>query len=165
MWLSQVNNFWKEKTLWKVNYSCCEHITVGVNTYLYRCQSTGLGVCVCVCVCVCKYDRVLNMFQDAWKDSEYFKILNMPDFCICVTQGSEYVWIRLNNARINCSDRWLWQGSEYAWSKFHRILNMLLVLNMPGLRIRQGCEYARVTKDAEDAWICLENASICVNMP
>ena len=38
--------------------SCCEHITDGVNIYLYRCVSIlaptcPLCVCVCVCVCVC----------------------------------------------------------------------------------------------------------------
>ena len=39
--------------------SCCEHITSGVNIYLYGCVSllapvcTVCTVCVCVCVCVC----------------------------------------------------------------------------------------------------------------
>ena len=40
--------------------SCCEHITVGVNIYLYGCVSllapefaVCLYVCVCVFVCVC----------------------------------------------------------------------------------------------------------------
>ena len=50
MWLPQVNNFWKAKTLWNFvkwifdisklfirynTYRCCEHITGGVNIYLY----------------------------------------------------------------------------------------------------------------------------------
>ena len=36
--------------------SCCEHITGGVNIFLWVCQSIGpwmYSVCVCVCVCVC----------------------------------------------------------------------------------------------------------------
>ena len=39
--------------------------------------------------------------------------------------------------------------SEYAWSKFHRVLNMPLVLNVPGLEMWGGCEYAKVTDDPE----------------
>ena len=34
---------------------------------------------------------------------------------------------------------------EYAWSNFHRVLNMPQVLNMPGLGIWQGYEKMRVT--------------------
>ena len=37
----------------------------------------------------------------------------------------------------------LWQGSEYAWSMFHRVLNMI------GLRIWQDYEDVRVTQGAE----------------
>ena len=40
-------------------------------------------------------------------------------------------------------------GSEYAWSTFHRVLIKPPVLHMLGLRIWQGCEYARVTQGAE----------------
>ena len=43
----------------------------------------------------------------------------------------------------------LWQGSEYAWSTLHRVLNKPPILNMLGLRIWQGCEYARATQGAE----------------
>ena len=59
---------------------------------------------------------------------------------------------------------------------FCRVLNVPPVLNMPGLRIGQGCEYERVTKGAKKAWIifkmpqcagiCLNNAeyaSVCLN--
>ena len=60
-----------------------------------------------------------------------------------VSQDSEYPWIWLNNA--------LWQGSKHPWSTFHRVLNKLPVLNMPRLRIWQGCKYARVTQGAEYA--------------
>ena len=50
--------------------SCCEHITDGVNIYLYRCVSIlapTCPVCVCVCVCVCMC------------------------VCVCETQGSSCV--------------------------------------------------------------------------
>ena len=40
-------------------------------------------------------------------------------------------------------------SSEYAWSKFQRVLCIPLVVNLLGLRIWQGCEYARVTQGAE----------------
>ena len=56
-------------------------------------------------------------------------------------------WIWLNNT--------LWQGSEYVWSTFHRALNEPPVLNILGLRIWQGCEYAVVTQGAEYAWVSL----------
>ena len=45
----------------------------------------------------------------------------------------------------------LWQGSQYAWSKFHRILNMPPVPNMSELGIWQGCKNTRVTQGAEYA--------------
>ena len=69
----------------------------------------------------------------------YGKVLNIPGFLVChvsvyasVALGSEYAWIWLNDA--------LWQGSEYIWSTFQRAFNKPPVLNMPGLRIWQGCE-------------------------
>ena len=112
-----------------------------------------------------KYDRVLYMPQDAimegfwiFQDSddtrflheqELHNILNMAESC-------------LNKVF------WLCQGSEYAWSKFYRVLNMPLVLNMPGLTVWQGCEYARDTQGAENAWISLNMlniVSVLVNMP
>ena len=43
----------------------------------------------------------------------------------------------------------LWQGSEYTWSKFQRVLNMPPILNIPGLGVWQGCEYARAIQGAE----------------
>ena len=42
-------------------------------------------------------------------------------------------------------------GSEHAWSKFHKALNILPVLNMPGLGIWQGCEYAGFIQGSEYA--------------
>ena len=84
--------------------------------------------------------QVLNMHRDAimeglWicQDSEYGRFLHWKH---CTR-----FWIWLNNV--------LWQGSTYVWSTFHRVLNNPPVLNMPGLRIWQGCEYARVTQGAE----------------
>ena len=53
---------------------------------------------------------------------------------------------------------------------FHRFLNNLPVLIMPGLRIWQGCEHARVTQGAgshnipEQALIYLKNVQNCLNM-
>ena len=62
----QVNTFWEEKTLWKVNSwyqriikliisynkgSCFEHIPSGVNIHLYGCVSLLAPECV-VCVFV-----------------------------------------------------------------------------------------------------------------
>ena len=62
---------------------------------------------------------------------------------------------------MNMAEYALWQGSEYAWSKFHRVLNKPQVLNMPGFRIWQSLqrvlnvpEYALIS---QYAWICLNN--------
>ena len=90
-----------------------------------------------------------------WQDYEYEsgcnyeRVLNILGFRVCqvsayasVAQDSGYAWTWLNNA--------LWQGSENAWSAFHRVLNKL--------RIWQSCEYAIDTQRCECAWIS-------VNMP
>ena len=45
-----------------------------------------------------------------------------------------------------------------------RVLNMPLVLNMPGFWIYQSSEYAKVTKGLEFAWIIPEYAWICLIM-
>ena len=63
-----------------------------------------------------------------------------------VLHSSEYAWIWLKND--------LWQGSDYACSMFHGVLNKLLVPNVPGLNLWQS-EYARDTQDGEFAWIAL----------
>ena len=39
-------------------------------------------------------------------------------------------------------------GFEYDWPTFHMALQKPPVLNMSGLKIWQGCEYARVTQGA-----------------
>ena len=64
IWLLQVNNFYKEKTLRKVFFnitelsiqcnkdSCCEYITGGVNIYLFGCVSLIMALECAVRVCV-----------------------------------------------------------------------------------------------------------------
>ena len=68
-------------------------------------------------ILICKYDRVLNYILRC----NYAGVLNIPKLRVCqvcacesVAQSSEYVWIWQNNA--------LWQGSEYAWPTFCRVL-------------------------------------------
>ena len=100
------------------------------------------------------------LFSWIWQGSEYAlgcnygRVFNILDFRICqiptyvsVTQDSEYAWIWLNNVWTNCSK--LWQGSEHAWSTFHRVFIVPPLLNMPELRIWQGCANARVTQGVE----------------
>ena len=64
------------------------------------------------------------------KGSEYFRVPNMPDFCIskCYKRFwmSEYGWMMPDYDRV-----------LNVWSKFHKFLNM------PGLGIWQGFEYVR----------------------
>ena len=52
----------------------------------------------------------------------------------------------------------MWQGSEHARSTFHRVLSKPPVLNMLGLRIWQGFEYAIVTQGAECVLISLNGS-------
>ena len=91
----------------------------------------------------CKCHRVLNICGNAIMEKFWiFQDSKYASFCIC--KHCRRFWIWLNNAP--------WQDAEYAWSTFHMVLNNLPVLNMSGLRIWQGCEYARVTQGAECAW-------------
>ena len=96
----------------------------------------------------CNYGRVLNILR--------FRVCLVSAYAN-VTLGSEYAWIRINNA--------LRQGSKYAWSTFHRVLNRLPVLNMARLWI---CEVYTgwliclnkpkyVLIMFQYAWICLNN--------
>ena len=42
----------------KIAPGCCEHITDGVNIYLYGCLSLltlECNVCLCMCICVCLF--------------------------------------------------------------------------------------------------------------
>ena len=82
--------------------------------------------------------------DEVMEGSEYSKIrVCQVSSCANIAQGPEYASICLNNT--------LWQGSEYSWSTFHRVLNKAAVLNMLGFRIWQGCKYARVTQGTEYA--------------
>ena len=67
------------------------------------------------------------------KGCEYSRIPNIPRFCIC-TRHTRF-WIC--HMAEQCFDKlfWLWKCSEYACSKFHIVLNMPPVLNIPGLGI------------------------------
>ena len=86
-----------------------------------------------------KYDG--SKYVSAWikegfwifQKSEYVRFLHM--------QALKF-WISLKKLF------WLWQHHEFDWSKFHRVLNMLLVLNMPEPRICQS----------PNAWISLNMA-------
>ena len=88
------------------------------------------------------------------KGSEYSRIPNKPGFCLC--KRYTRLWISLNMDE-QCLNKlfWLWQGFEYARLKFHWDLNKPPILNMPVLRIWQGCEYKSVTQGAEYVWISL----------
>ena len=88
-----------------------------------------------------------------WKDSEYSRIPNMPVVCIC--KRSEYAWILLNNAWINCSDC---ESSEVHW--FYWVLNMSLVLNA---RARNRARLW-ICEDYTGCWICLSKSEFTFNM-
>ena len=94
----------------------------------------------------------------------------MPGFCIykCYTR----FWICLNMVE-KCLKKlfWLWQGSKYVWSKFHRLLIMPPVLNarpwnMARFWICKGYTRCSVClnkpeyafKIPQYAWLCLNNA-------
>ena len=88
-----------------------------------------------------KYDRLLNMNRNAiiegfkrFQDSEYARFLGYAR----VTQGSEYAWIWLNNAWLNCAD-------------YSKVLHMV----SQGFEYASGSKYARVTQGSEYAWISL----------
>ena len=103
-----------------------------------------------------------------WKGFEYSRIPSIPGFCICKrSEGTEQICIWQNNA--------LWQGSEYAWSTFHRVLRFYIchgleydmVVNMRGLhRMLNMSKYVLIM--SQYAWICLNNAEydwICRYIP
>ena len=108
-----------------------------------------------------KYVRVLNIpkFAHTWQGSEYAlgcnyrRVLNIPGFRLSqifayasVAEGSECAWIWLNNV--------LWQGSEYAWSTFLRVLN----------KLPAGSKYIE-TQNMAMLWICkcYTGSWICLN--
>ena len=64
----------------------------------------------------------------------------------------------------------IWQRSEYTgvlnipgW-KYARVLNMILVLNIPGFLIYYGSECARVTKCFEYVWTIPGYDWLCLNV-
>ena len=85
-----------------------------------------------------------------WKSPEYSRIPSMPGFYIC--KCCTRFWIWLNNA--------LWQGSECAWSTFHRVLNKPPALNMP------GSEYGKdgICEGYTGCWICINKPGYAVIM-
>ena len=96
-----------------------------------------------------KYDRVLSMHWDAIMEGcEYFWICQVSAN-VKVTQDSEYAWMWLINDRINCSHNGRVLNTP---GQSFRGFWMSLMLNRPVLGIWQGCEYAKVTQDAEYAW-------------
>ena len=103
----------------------------------------------------CKYYMVLNMSRDRimegfwiFQYSKYARLLHMQALHK-VPDMAEYGWIIPEEAILTMLSR------EYAWSNFHRVLNMPQVLNMPGLGIWQGYEKMRVTHGVKYTWISL----------
>ena len=94
-----------------------------------------------------------------WLVSLYLKIVLKT---ICV------IFVKLSIADV-------WQGCEDAWSpEYIRVLNMVLVLNIPGFHICQDSEYFRVLVIPklgmlltvfEFSWVIPGCAWLCLNMP
>ena len=64
----------------------------------------------------------------------------------------------------SCLRFWIAQGSMNQRFVYTRVLNLPLVLNMPGFSIYQSSEYARVTQGSEYAWIIPEYAWLYLDM-
>ena len=77
--------------------------------------------------------------MQSWKGSGYPRIPGMAGFCVCK----------------RCTRFWLIGFWKYLVNVY-RVLNKPPVLNMPGFRIWQNCEYAMGTQGAEYAWINLK---------
>ena len=104
MWLQKLSNFWKAKTLWNSQkyildisklfiqcntYSCCEHITSGVNIFIWVCQSISPYVCcVSLCLCVWYQIRVLVKKQIMCQNS-----VNLMSYCIQHTARSFWYYV------------------------------------------------------------------------
>ena len=85
--LQQLSNFWKEKTLQIVNFwyqliiqcntdSCCEHLTGGVNIYLYGCvgllvSERAVYLCLHMCETHSKVILVLRYQDSIFIDPKY----------------------------------------------------------------------------------------------
>ena len=99
-------------------------------------------------IITCKIITAVSYFSkrfivDAWQGSEYAsnskypRVLNSPGFWICF-----------------CF--WMCQSFGYT-----RVLNISLVLNMPGFLIHQSSKYTRVKQGSEYTWIISKYAWIC----
>ena len=98
-------------------------------------------------------DAIMEGFW-IFHDSKYGRL--QRDWYACM-------WVK--HAWINCSDHFEYGILlKYAWSTFHRVLNLLPVLNIPGFRVWLGCEYLRVTRGAEFAWTILNVPYQCFSM-
>ena len=54
-----------------------------------------------------------------------------------------------------------WQSCEHAWGpEYTSVLDMALILNMPGFWICKGSEYTKITQVSECVWISLDNSLI-----
>ena len=117
-----------------------------------------------------KYIEVLNTCQDAimegfwiFQDFKFARFLHIQVLCKFLNMP-DFGWIMPEFKLF-----WLWQRSEYAWSKFHKVLSLPPVLNMPGFGIWQGCELNMWGYTScwisQNALIMLNNVSVYLNMP
>ena len=100
-----------------------------------------------------KYDSVLNMCRDAIEEG-FWKSQNCEHVIFQHIQSLRF-WISLIKLF------WLWQSHEFDWLKFHRVLNMLPVLNIQRLRIWPGWLY----EGHSGLWISLDKSEYALIMP
>ena len=107
-----------------------------------------------------EYAGVIQAFECAWISldnswtclivSEYPRMLNSNlSYCdrSCEDCNLPYLKIVQKNICIilvKCSIEDVWQGCEHAWDPEYRVLNMALVLNIPGFCIYKKSECSRV---------------------
>ena len=83
--------------------SCCEHITVSTNIYLYACVSLLApvrAVCVCVCVCVCVVSN-----QNTSKKAHYRSDLSKLDPLLHKTHSKAFLILRYQSSTCDISFR------------------------------------------------------------
>ena len=101
--------------------------------------------------------------MQSWKNSEYSTIPICQVFAYAsITHSSEYAWIWLNSAWINCSD--YGRVINMPVQSFTGFLTYLQVLNMAKLEIWPGCDYVRGIQGYEWTLVFL-NAWVSFNMP
>ena len=98
-----------------------------------------------ICLVMFEYARMLStnstLFRSVLLRLQFAIFKNIVQKRICIIFAKRSI-------------AYVWQGCQYAWdSEYTRVLNMPLVLNMPGFCICQGSEYARVL-DIPRFWIC-----------